>query len=571
MSARIRKRMSISLAFLALLIACVAFLTLHPNLLGTSESPYGGNGLSLNEGWTTEDGTPVNFNDLGTLPDFQSGGATVQLRLPSPLPPQAELNFMSSNLRLHLYYDSEEVYAFGSADDAVGMPYATHFNFAPLDPSDEGKVARLELRPVYSNMAARLVDVRITETSAYIQDYVRSHGLALVESLVTVVIGFSVIAFDIVLRKIKHGQLDLLALGSAIILMGIWSATVTKVLQLITGQDALIGALEYMSLLFVPYPIVCFASSLLKPHNRKRYNLIALIIAVATIAITMFLAVALGADMHQLLPIMHVQLLSCAALIGMEVVTAIRENGRSTIRETLSSHNVMMFAFLFFVGCSAADFVVFTTAKSGVSDTAFFVRLGLFVVSAVLAAETARASLMYINRAAYADKVELIAYTDALTNIGNSTAWKVMRDEVESALVQGTLSDAVVCQFDVNFLKKVNDTYGHAAGDRYIKHAANTIQRSFGKEGTCYRTGGDEFTAIIAGEELNERMEQCKRLFEVSMDEQNVAREGDVALSMALGFAYVSEVKSHTLREAQKLADERMYANKRAMKAERVD
>ena len=178
---------------------------------------------------------------------------------------------------------------------------------------------------------------------------------------------------------------------------------------------------------------------------------------------------------------------------------------------------------------------------------------------------------MYINRAAYADKIEVIAYTDALTNIGNSTAWKIMRDEVESALAQGTLSDAVVCQFDVNFLKKVNDTYGHASGDRYIKHAANTIKRSFGIEGTCYRTGGDEFTAIIAGDGLDERLEQCRQLFELSMDEQNVAREGDVALSMALGFACVSEVESHTLREAQKLADERMYANKRAMKAERVD
>ena len=231
----------------------------------------------------------------------------------------------------------------------------------------------------------------------------------------------------------------------------------------------------------------------------------------------------------------------------------------------------MVIAFFIFVACGTIDFLRFVTPLNVPGDAALFIRHGLFAFVVVLAIEAARASFAYITRAKYADTIEVMAFTDALTNLGNRAAWKVMRDEVESSLKEGTLEDAIVCQFDVNFLKRVNDTYGHAAGDRYIKHAANTIQRSFGMEGTCYRTGGDEFTAIITGDALDERLNECRQLFEVSMDEQNVAREGDVALSMALGVAHVNETETHTLRAAQSIADERMYSNKRAMKAERRD
>lgn len=275
--------------------------------------------------------------------------------------------------------------------------------------------------------------------------------------------------------------------------------------------------------------------------------------------------------MHRTLSITHVQLLSCAAIVAVEVLATLRENARSDIREALSDHGATLVAFLIFMTCALADFLVFILSKHGVSDSAFLMRHGLFVFSAVLAVEAAHKSLEYIERAAYADKIEVIAYTDALTNIGNSTAWKIMRDQVEAALANGTLADAAVCQLDVNFLKKVNDTYGHAAGDRYLKHAANTIKRSFGIEGTCYRTGGDEFTVVIAGDDLDERLESCTQLFDLSLNEQNVAKEGDVALSIAIGVALASEVEPHTLRTAQKLADERMYANKHAMKAERTD
>lgn len=49
----------------------------------------------------------------------------------------------------------------------------------------------------------------------------------------------------------------------------------------------------------------------------------------------------------------------------------------------------------------------------------------------------------------------------------------------------------------MNGLKTVNDTKGHAAGDELIKGAADCLALSVGNKGKVYRTGGDEFMAVV--------------------------------------------------------------------------
>ena len=68
---------------------------------------------------------------------------------------------------------------------------------------------------------------------------------------------------------------------------------------------------------------------------------------------------------------------------------------------------------------------------------------------------------------------------------------------------------------DVNFLKKVNDTYGHKAGDTYIKGCCGIVTDIF-DESSIFRIGGDEFVVLLTGEaykERNERFEKIKRSF----------------------------------------------------------
>lgn len=571
-----RHRMGSALVVLFCLgfVVCVAYLSLRPKLLGGAYPPRVTMDINLDNNWVTEDGTHVDMYNLNKIPGFAENGAVVMCGMPREIQADSEFNFISTNVTVRVYYDNEAVYIYDPDPNVFGHPYISHFNFVTLSPDDAEKIIRLELKPVYSNSNAKITNIRLSGTVPYIQKYVCNHGFPFLESLLIMFIGMAVIVLHIALRNQHQLDLDLLSLGAISVLLGIWSGSVTLVFQLITGLAPISTALEYMSLLFVAYPVVRFAGALLHPRHRERYELAARVAALVSIGLSMALTFAFDCDMHQLLPISHAQLVLCGILVFMQAISSFRRHGRSLVRGSMRSNRAIMIAFLIFMACSVTDFVLFRVSSIDVLDSAFFMRHGLFAFSMVLAIEAFRTSMSYMRRAERAEAVEAVAYVDALTGIGNRSAWKAMRIEMDEALKTEQIDDALVCQFDVNYLKKINDTYGHAEGDDLIKRAADTINRSFGTEGVCYRTGGDEFTAILVGVMLEERLHMCYDLFLQSVDEQqeqHAASGKEVPFSLAVGFACASETDKGTIKAAQALADKRMYVNKRMMKAERQD
>ena len=78
-----------------------------------------------------------------------------------------------------------------------------------------------------------------------------------------------------------------------------------------------------------------------------------------------------------------------------------------------------------------------------------------------------------------------------------------------------------IVYFDINNLKIINDTLGHEMGDKLITDASAMISRVFGKIGNIYRTGGDEFVAIICGDKAASLCDDAITDFEEVMDEYN--------------------------------------------------
>ncbi|MBQ7516583.1 MAG: transporter substrate-binding domain-containing protein [Schwartzia sp.] len=98
----------------------------------------------------------------------------------------------------------------------------------------------------------------------------------------------------------------------------------------------------------------------------------------------------------------------------------------------------------------------------------------------------------YAKRLAHAQKE---ANLDALTGVKNRHAYLAAEEELDRRIKeQGALDFAIVI-FDVNDLKKVNDTQGHHAGDLHIKGACKVICDIF-KHSPVFRVGGDEFAVI---------------------------------------------------------------------------
>lgn len=120
--------------------------------------------------------------------------------------------------------------------------------------------------------------------------------------------------------------------------------------------------------------------------------------------------------------------------------------------------------------------------------------------------------------------------------------------------------DILLVFLDINHLRTINGEFGRAAGDEVVLAAVRCMKNAFGKNATCYRTGGDEFAALIYDPEMNQEM-LAKRLEE---EIRNYNRNSRYRLSVACGFSSVRDRdgKIKALSEWKYEADTDMYQNK---------
>ena len=168
------------------------------------------------------------------------------------------------------------------------------------------------------------------------------------------------------------------------------------------------------------------------------------------------------------------------------------------------------------------------------------------------------------------DKLENRAYRDTLTGLQNRTAYYEYNDILNKKEDEGN-ADFSILMIDINYLKRVNDTYGHEQGNLYLQGAANLIRKVFGEE-YVYRIGGDEFVVILEGK-AQEGAEQRIRAFR----DETARLQADDSLkpwekvSAAVGMAKYEKGRDASTEEVLRRADEAMYREKIAMKAARTD
>jgi diguanylate cyclase (GGDEF)-like protein len=142
-------------------------------------------------------------------------------------------------------------------------------------------------------------------------------------------------------------------------------------------------------------------------------------------------------------------------------------------------------------------------------------------------------------------------FIDALTGALNRAGWMRRLKQVEGQCVKSG-NDAAIVMLDLDFLKVVNDTHGHSAGDDLLRLTAQTISSTLRSSDSVGRLGGDEFGVVTYGTTPAVAQLLIARL------ESALAR---VNVNVSLGMALKSE--AGTLEAALELADERMYAYKR--------
>ena len=149
--------------------------------------------------------------------------------------------------------------------------------------------------------------------------------------------------------------------------------------------------------------------------------------------------------------------------------------------------------------------------------------------------------------------------TDALTGLRNRRFFdEVIARELNLHRRYGT--PLSVLFLDIDKFKSINDTLGHAAGDRTLREVAAFLLRKIRDADYVFRWGGDEFLLLLSCRE-DEALRRGLDLQSEFRATAAAALPKDVGLSF--GCAEVSPL-AESANDALKLADERMYANKRA-------
>ena len=152
-----------------------------------------------------------------------------------------------------------------------------------------------------------------------------------------------------------------------------------------------------------------------------------------------------------------------------------------------------------------------------------------------------------------------MANTDSLTGVRNKHAYMETEAQLNSWIREGAVDKLALIVCDINGLKHVNDTQGHAAGDKLIKEACSLICNVF-SHGSVYRTGGDEFVVLLSGKGYDTKDET---IADFNRQVEENIKKNEPVVSIGYTTLQPNDEQVHDLFER---ADHMMYDRKKELK-----
>lgn len=162
-------------------------------------------------------------------------------------------------------------------------------------------------------------------------------------------------------------------------------------------------------------------------------------------------------------------------------------------------------------------------------------------------------------------EIEKAALKDGLTNLYNRNAFNMHIEKLikDSSVTQ---QNALFVMADLNFLKKINDKFGHIAGDTALSAIAQAIEQACTKKERCYRFGGDEYMIIGISDYTTEEIDNITKKINDYLEEYNRNSGLPFKVLVSLGYVYTKINGNTQIDDIIQQADEKMYINKQKSK-----
>ena len=159
------------------------------------------------------------------------------------------------------------------------------------------------------------------------------------------------------------------------------------------------------------------------------------------------------------------------------------------------------------------------------------------------------------------EQLAKLSMTDRLTGLLNRGTWENLVD-AEFERYRRYNQPTSLVMFDIDFFKKVNDSYGHLAGDEVIKQTAVTARSNLRQSDSIGRYGGEEFGIILPETDAEGARIICERIRENIESSIVQTTAAPIRYTVSIGIAQLSDTAKSYMEWMQQ-ADEALYAAKK--------
>lgn len=531
------------------------------------------NGVQVNEddteplydGWTV-DINDEHFEDVALM-DF--GFATLNkgdhvemskmLHVSKMDAPTINLYAIHSVLTVRL--DGITIYRYGQdlAKKGKMLGYGYHRINLPQDYA--GKLLEVSM-DITEDDAFSTLDVPVIYNGrTMFRDYIFQTRIPFFLNLFLIMFGFIMALISITLMFRERRFFKLFCTGMFALCVGCWSFVSYNLSFVLTDNLLFKTYMEYHALYVGPIFIFLYFKDEGTCYGKIRKAFYYIILTIESVFLIVGFSLQIINYVHapRMLKWCHAIMIMMAIYILTILIVDLIKRRNNTI--VLIAGILMM---LLFVGLDLLRFYISKyVLLKGQTGYQSFICIGTTVFVLAMVIHYIQDLLEILYKSAKNEMFEKLAYTDAMTGLDNRRSCEILFDEIDEEN-----SNYGVIVFDLNDLKKVNDSMGHEEGDHYIITFGRVLKNCFSKFGLVARTGGDEFIVIFkdtTGIDIDGLLDKMQG--EIAYTNEHHSKWN---MSYAYGVATRKVDNTDKSRVAFKLADTRMYENKVKMKKVRL-
>ena len=401
---------------------------------------------------------------------------------------------------LRAVYDTENTRPFGKNS-------ASRYVFCETSGEDAGKEVRIELQSFTHKYSGAVNTVYCGDKLDIWAYMFHCYFMVTLIACTMLFAGLVVLIISLVLDIVYKTRFDLEYLGWCMILGAVWMLGESKLRQLFVSNASILSNMCFFVVMICPIPILFYIDSVQQGRYRKVYHVAECITCVNLVLCTA-LQVLNIADFISTMFLSHM-------VIAGTFLTVFITICRDLIQGTAKHYKLPLIGL---VAAMIAVMLEVTAVYRVVSLSGIFIATGLVVLLVVTLIQT----MDRIRELELARQREARESLDYLTGLP-------MRHKGEALILEKMQKQGGCLGFvDMDNLKKINDVYGHKAGDRALRLVGEVLTECMENAVVC-RLGGDEFLFYlpeVSEAEINMRV---RKLFDSFRAAKNAAAETSAA------------------------------------------